>query len=55
MDFLELTIDALKELSKHRLIKGINEMSKDELYYALVKSEKLPLEYKVTWNILKMI
>ena len=48
IELFELTIDALKELEKCSLIKNFKEMSKDQLYYALVKSEKLPLEDEVT-------
>ena len=48
IELFELTIDALKELENYSLIKNFKEMSKDQLYYALVKSEKLPLEDEVT-------
>ena len=51
IELFELTIDDLKEWSKRRLIISFYEMSKDQLYYALVKSEKLPLEDEVTLNI----
>ena len=39
-----LKIDDLKEIAKRRGINNYGDMSKDILYYALVKSEKSPLE-----------
>ena len=39
-----LNINDLKEIAKHRLIKNYGDMSKDMLYYVLVKSGRSPLE-----------
>ena len=35
-----LSHDDMKELAKRRMIKNYNGMSKDELYYTLIRSEK---------------
>ena len=39
-----LNINDLKEIVKHRLIKNYGDMTKDMLYYTLVKRERSPLE-----------
>ena len=39
-----LDINDLKKIAKHRRINNYGNMSKDMLYYVLVKSEKFQLE-----------
>ena len=44
IDLNELSHDELKEIAKRRMIKNYGVMSKNKLYYTLVKSDKSPLE-----------
>ena len=44
IDLNELSHGELKEIAKRRMIKNYGVMSKNKLYYTLVKSDKSPLE-----------
>lgn len=39
-----LSSNELKKLAKNRVIKNINRLTEDQLYYALISSNKSPLE-----------